>query len=210
MMSRRSLLRIAGATGIGAAVIGAGTAPAFAAPAKASEMAAKVRPEGGGGDYGTGGGLDHLGFGTLAFTRAAATAAAMKAPAATASSSASSSAPSPSPSPSPSASASASTSEIGTATESPSTTAASADGTKPQGGTSGNLAETGAGDIAAVAATGMLAIAGGFLALRRRRAGDNLEAGWSCSAYVRAWRTPSLPRPRATRSGAAQLITSGH
>lgn len=132
-----------------------------------SEMAAKVRPEGGGGDYGTGGGLDHLGFGTLAFTRAAATAAAMKAPAATASSSASSSAASPS------ASASASTSEIGTATESPSTTAASADGTKPQGGTSGNLAETGAGDIAAVAATGMLAVAGGFLALRRRRAGDN-------------------------------------
>jgi hypothetical protein len=34
------------------------------------EYAEKLRPEGGGGDYGTtSGGFDQLGFGTLAFTR---------------------------------------------------------------------------------------------------------------------------------------------
>lgn len=111
-----------------------------------SEMAAKVRPEGGGGDYGTGGGLDHLGFGTLTFTRDKAIVSATT--------------------PTPSASTSASGSSSGTGAATPATD--SSGGTQPQGGRGEDLAATGAGGIAAVAATGVLAIAGGFIALRRR------------------------------------------
>ncbi|MDV7215919.1 hypothetical protein [Streptomyces prunicolor] len=56
-----------------------------------NEMAAKVRPEGGGG-YGTGGGLDHRGFGTPVFTRAKAiVSAATPTPSASTSDTASSS-----------------------------------------------------------------------------------------------------------------------
>ncbi|MEV8546803.1 alginate lyase family protein [Streptomyces sp. NPDC051572] len=112
-----------------------------------SEMAAKVRPEGGGGDYGTGGGLDHLGFGTLTFTRDKAIVSATT--------------------PTPSASTSASgSSSSGTGAATPATD--SSGGTQPQGGRGEDLAATGAGGIAAAAATGVLAIAGGFIALRRR------------------------------------------
>ncbi|MDX6329358.1 MAG: hypothetical protein QOI83_1741 [Streptomycetaceae bacterium] len=74
-----------------------------------SAIAAKVRPEGGGGDYGpNSGGFDQLGFGTLTFTRDASTSAAKPAPAASAATSSA-------------ASASASGAEVGSATESPST-----------------------------------------------------------------------------------------
>ena len=111
-----------------------------------SEMAAKVRPEGGGGDYGTGGGLDHLGFGTLTFTRPRAIVSATT------------------PTPSASTSDTASSSDTGTATPA----ADASGGTQPQGGRGDDLAATGAGGVAAVAATGVLAIAGGFIALRRR------------------------------------------
>jgi hypothetical protein len=109
-------------------------------------MAAKVRPEGGGGDYGTGGGLDHLGFGTLAFTRDKAIVSATT------------------PTPSASTPHTASSSDTGAATPA----ADASGGTQAQGGRSEDLAATGAGGIAAAAATGVLAIAGGFLALRRR------------------------------------------
>ncbi|MFE4963732.1 alginate lyase family protein [Streptomyces sp. NPDC056660] len=115
-----------------------------------SEMAAKVRPEGGGGDYGTGGGLDHLGFGTLAFTRDKAIVSATT------------------PTPSASTSGTASSSGTGAATATATPTADASGGTQPQGGRGEDLAATGAGGIAAAAATGVLAIAGGFIALRRR------------------------------------------
>ncbi|MFE2430958.1 alginate lyase family protein [Streptomyces sp. NPDC059373] len=125
-----------------------------------SAMAAKVRPEGGGGDYGTGGGLDHLGFGTLAFTRPKATgASATASPTVAASASASGGASSSS---SASASAGGSASSVGTATASPASSAS------PLGGTS-DLADTGSSDIAGwSAATGITALAGGLLLLRRR------------------------------------------
>ncbi|MFG2376472.1 alginate lyase family protein [Streptomyces sp. NPDC048504] len=113
-----------------------------------SAMAAKVRPEGGGGDYGTGGGLDHLGFGTLTFTRDKAIVSATT------------------PTPSASTSGTASSSDTSTATATPAADASG--GAQPQGGQGEDLAATGAGGIAAAAATGVLAIAGGFIALRRR------------------------------------------
>ncbi|WP_371551876.1 hypothetical protein OG266_40190 [Streptomyces sp. NBC_00554] len=91
-----------------------------------SEMAAKVRPEGGGGDYGTGGGLDHLGFGTLTFTRGKAIVAATT------------------PTPSASTSDTTSSSDAGAAPPA----ADASDGTQPQGGRGDGLAATGAGGIA--------------------------------------------------------------
>jgi hypothetical protein len=109
-------------------------------------MAAKVRPKGGGGDYGTGGGLDHLGFGTLAFTRDKAIVSATT--------------------PTPSASTPDTASSSDTAAATPTSDASS--GTQPQGGRGDDLAATGTGGIAAAAATGVLAIAGGFIALCRR------------------------------------------
>ncbi|WP_405855693.1 hypothetical protein OG407_06000 [Streptomyces sp. NBC_01515] len=105
----------------------------FDAP-NVSEMAAEVRPESGGGDYGTGGGLDHLGFGTLTFTRDRAIVSATT------------------PTPSASASDTASSSDTGAATPA----ADAGDGTQPQGRRGEDLA-----------ATGVLAITGGFIALRR-------------------------------------------
>jgi hypothetical protein len=117
-----------------------------------SEMAAKVRPEGGGGDYGTGGGLDHLGFGTLAFTRPRMIVSATT------------------PTPSASTSGTASSSDTGEATATAPPTAGASGGTQPQGSRGEDLAATGTGGIAAAAATGVLAIAGGFIALRRRGA----------------------------------------
>ncbi|MGA5508136.1 alginate lyase family protein [Streptomyces umbrinus] len=120
-----------------------------------SEMAAKVRPEGGGGDYGTGGGLDHLGFGTLTFTRPRAIVSVTT------------------PTSSTSTSDMASSSGTGAATATATPAADASGGTQPQGGRGEDLAVTGAGGVAAVAATGVLAIAGGFIALRRRGTRDS-------------------------------------
>ncbi|NGO10418.1 Tat pathway signal sequence domain protein [Streptomyces sp. HC44] len=117
-----------------------------------TRIAAKSAPEGGGGDYGpNSGGYDQLGFGTLAFTRDRSTKP--EAPA--------------SPSPSTSASAasgSGSDSGAGAGAATPSASAT------PQGGRDGgDLAATGSSDIPAwTAATGITALAGGLLLLRRR------------------------------------------
>jgi hypothetical protein len=112
--------------------------------------AEKTRAEGGGGDYGpNSGGYDQLGFGTLAYTRDRA-AAASASPSATATATAS-------------ASASASASTSASASVSPSTSTGT--GT----GTGGDLADSGSSDIAAwTAATGITALAGGLLLLRKR------------------------------------------
>ncbi|MFF4655097.1 alginate lyase family protein [Streptomyces sp. NPDC001381] len=113
-----------------------------------TRIAAKAAPEGGGGDYGpNSGGYDQLGFGTLAFTRDRATASPSGGSAALSGGSAA-------PSAAPSASAAAAAS-----------------------GESGDLAATGSGDaVAWTAATGITALAGGLLLLRRRgRAGGTAE-----------------------------------
>jgi len=115
-----------------------------------TRIAAQASPEGGGGDYGpNSGGYDQLGFGTLAFTRDKASA---------------STSPIPSPSASESASASAGVSGAGA-----SSSAVPSAGATPQGGKGEDLAATGTTDIAAwTAATGITALAGGLLLLRRR------------------------------------------
>ncbi|MFI1357855.1 alginate lyase family protein [Streptomyces sp. NPDC020898] len=113
-----------------------------------TRIAAQASPEGGGGDYGpNSGGYDQLGFGTLAFTRDRASVSA---------SPSSSSSPSPSESVSPSESASGAG-------------ASPAAGATPQGGKEEDLAATGTTDVVAwTAATGVTALAGGLLLLRRR------------------------------------------
>ncbi|MBA2944546.1 alginate lyase family protein [Streptomyces himalayensis] len=118
-----------------------------------TRIAAQAAPEGGGGDYGpNSGGYDQLGFGTLAFTRPKAAAGET-----TASPSASSSA-----SPSPSSSASTAVSGSGAGSATPTS------GATPLGGR-GDLASTGSSDLVAwTAATGVTALAGGLLLLRRR------------------------------------------
>lgn len=124
-------------------------------------IGAKDATEGGGGDYGpNSGGFDQLGFGTLAFTRDRATAAAS----ATATAA---------PSASASAGAAASSAPAGTADA---TSAARADRTSPGAApvtsatpaVGGDLANTGANGVVPMAATGLLAIGGGLLALRMR------------------------------------------
>ncbi|GHE13729.1 hypothetical protein GCM10010339_81660 [Streptomyces alanosinicus] len=115
-----------------------------------TEYAKMVRPEGGGGNYGEGGGFDQLGFGTLAFTRPKAIV--------------------PAGAPVPSQGTTA-----GTATA-PAAGRPATDGSggpRAQGGKGDDLAATGTGEVAAVAATGVLAIAGGIIALRRRGARDS-------------------------------------
>ena len=118
-----------------------------------TRIAAQASPEGGGGDYGSNsGGYDQLGFGTLAFSRdrASATVGA-------------------SASPSPAASASASASANSGAGASASPSASPVGGATPQGGTGDDLAATGTTDVVAwTAATGITALAGGLLLLRRR------------------------------------------
>ncbi len=120
-----------------------------------TRIAAKAAPEGGGGDYGpNSGGYDQLGFGTLAFTRdRASTAAGTTAtPAA------------------PDAAAPASVPASQAASAPASAAASSAPSAQ---GERGDLAATGSGDVVAwTAATGVTALAGGLLLLRRRtRAG---------------------------------------
>lgn len=118
-----------------------------------TQIAAKAAPEGGGGDYGdASGGYDQLGFGTLAFTRDRASGASGGASGGASSS--------------PTASASASA--PASASTSPSASASGSSGKSAQG-KSGDLAATGSGDVVAwTAATGLTALAGGLLLLRRR------------------------------------------
>ncbi|MGW2044219.1 alginate lyase family protein [Streptomyces sp. NPDC001858] len=133
-----------------------------------TRIAAKAAPEGGGGDYGpNSGGYDQLGFGTLAFTRDAERRATTAAPT--------------TPTPTPSASASPATdasdaTDASTAAPAPSPTASSAPGLSPAGN-SGDLASTGSTDLVAwTATTGLTALAGGLLLLRRRgRTRDTTE-----------------------------------
>ncbi|WP_329279763.1 alginate lyase family protein [Streptomyces sp. NBC_01451] len=115
-----------------------------------TRIAAQASPEGGGGDYGpNSGGYDQLGFGTLAFTRDAARTSG-----------------SPSTGSSPGAGASgesAAGAGAGEADTSPSA------GATARGGRTEDLAATGTTDVVAwTAATGITALAGGLLLLRRR------------------------------------------
>ncbi|MEV6765273.1 alginate lyase family protein [Streptomyces sp. NPDC051105] len=114
-----------------------------------TRIAAKAAPEGGGGDYGpNSGGYDQLGFGTLAFTRDRTEAAADATS-----------------SPGPTAPASASAS-------------ASASSSPSVMGKGGDLAATGSGDVVGwTAATGITALAGGLLLLRRRGRERGRRAG---------------------------------
>ncbi|MGW3723650.1 alginate lyase family protein [Streptomyces sp. NPDC000851] len=117
-----------------------------------TQIAAKAAPEGGGGDYGpNSGGYDQLGFGTLAFTRDRGEVGASS---------------SPTPTPGGAASEAASSALSGQ----PSPAGGSASASAAAGG---GLAATGSGDVVGwVAATGVTALAGGLLLLRRRgRAG---------------------------------------
>uniref|UniRef100_A0AAU2AJX8 Alginate lyase family protein n=1 Tax=Streptomyces sp. NBC_00093 TaxID=2975649 RepID=A0AAU2AJX8_9ACTN len=120
-----------------------------------TRIAAQAAPEGGGGDYGpNSGGFDQLGFGTLAFSRDRASASDSVGAGV-------------SPSPASSASASASASANSGAGATPS--ASPGGGATPQGGTGDDLAATGTTDVVAwTAATGITALAGGLLLLRRR------------------------------------------
>ncbi|MFE6172491.1 alginate lyase family protein [Streptomyces sp. NPDC056464] len=114
-----------------------------------TRIAAKSAPEGGGGDYGpNSGGYDQLGFGTLAFTRDRAIATGTGGGTASPSASAAGSDPRP---------------QTG-ASASPAAPASSAAG--------GDLAATGSnGVLGWTAATGITALAGGLLLLRRRDRG---------------------------------------
>ncbi|MFJ4646827.1 alginate lyase family protein [Streptomyces bobili] len=125
-----------------------------------TRIAAKATPEGGGGDYGpNSGGYDQLGFGTLAFTRDKVTGAGAGGSRGGGTGGGKPAGAGPA---SPSGSASPSTPAANTP-------AGSAPSPGSAGGTSGDLASTGAGDLAAwTAATGITALAGGLLLLRRR------------------------------------------
>ncbi|MFF7259910.1 alginate lyase family protein [Streptomyces sp. NPDC008159] len=117
------------------------------------EMLARSGPEGGGGDYGpNSGGFDELGFGTLTYTRDKATAAEAAA------------------SPSPSKSTTATSGTSGTSGSSKSPAGQPSGDVSTQGGERDkDLAATGTSDLALwTAATGVTAVAGGLLLLRRR------------------------------------------
>ncbi|MGW2958280.1 alginate lyase family protein [Streptomyces sp. NPDC001220] len=121
-----------------------------------TRIAAKAAPEGGGGDYGpNSGGYDQLGFGTLTFTRDRTEAAG-----------GATSSPTPKASASAPASVSADASAAAAATAA---TSASASSSPSAPGKGGDLAATGSGDVVGwAAATGITALAGGLLLLRRR------------------------------------------
>ncbi|MGP4043212.1 alginate lyase family protein [Streptomyces sp. 2A115] len=126
-----------------------------------TRIAAKTAPEGGGGDYGpNSGGYDQLGFGTLAFTRDKATAGGTTA----------------SPSASAASVASGSTDSSGSAGMSDSSRPPSSS-PGVQGASGDDLAATGSSDLPLwTAATGITAVAGGLLLLRRRgQAGYDAE-----------------------------------
>ncbi|MBC2904958.1 alginate lyase family protein [Streptomyces cupreus] len=119
-----------------------------------TRIAAKSAPEGGGGDYGpNSGGYDQLGFGTLAFTRDKAAATTT-------------------PSPSPSTESGARPQASSSAIPSQSASQSASPSASPSGG---DLAATGSDDIIGwAAATGVGALAGGLLLLRRR---DRVRGG---------------------------------
>lgn len=135
-----------------------------------TRIAAKSAPEGGGGDYGpNSGGYDQLGFGTLAFTRDKAQGAGGTGGAGGAAS------------PSASAGAAASAGAGAGAGAGSASGSGSGSDTRPQTGATGSpsgsassaadgdLAATGSNDIIGwTAATGITALAGGLLLLRRR------------------------------------------
>jgi hypothetical protein len=117
-------------------------------------MAAKVAPEGGGGDYGpNSGGFDQLGFGTLAFTRPKTTT-----PAST-------------PRPAPTQAAASTAPAAGPDASTPSSTAKGfheqASGAPSPSGR-GDLAITGSSGLVPLTGAGLLALGGGILALRLR------------------------------------------
>jgi hypothetical protein len=117
------------------------------------EMLARSGPEGGGGHYGpNSGGFDELGFGTLAFTRDKATVTEAAA------------------SPSRSRSTAAKSRTSGSSGSSKSSAGQSSGDVSARGGKSHeDLAATGASDLPLwTAATGVTAVAGGLLLLRRR------------------------------------------
>ncbi|MFJ8631731.1 hypothetical protein [Streptomyces sp. NPDC093568] len=123
-----------------------------------SSRPSTTKSRGGGGDYGpNSGGFDQLGFGTLAFTRDRATATDTAGSAGPSASAASPSASAAGPDPRPQSGATASPS----ASASPASTASG-----------GDLAATGTNDVIGwTAATGITALAGGLLLLRRRDRG---------------------------------------
>ncbi|AZQ40436.1 Tat pathway signal sequence domain protein [Streptomyces cyaneochromogenes] len=125
-----------------------------------TQIVAKAGPEGGGGDYGpNSGGYDQLGFGTLAFTRDKATGTGgSPSPAASGSASAAAG--------SGGGSGSGSGSDARPQTGSGSAASPSA---STSSGADGDLAATGSNEIIGwTAATGITALAGGMLLLRRR------------------------------------------
>ncbi|MFK0287253.1 alginate lyase family protein [Streptomyces sp. NPDC090499] len=129
-----------------------------------TRIAAKAAPEGGGGDYGpNSGGYDQLGFGTLAFTRDRVTAGGGGTAGGTTSS------PGPTATASDSASAAAPDSASAAAPDSASASASAPASAPSALGKGGDLATTGSGNVVGwAAATGVTALAGGLLLLRRR------------------------------------------
>ncbi|MEH0421679.1 alginate lyase family protein [Streptomyces sp. B21-083] len=121
-----------------------------------TRVAAQASPEGGGGDYGpNSGGYDQLGFGTLAFTRDRAIESAGTNTGSN-------------PGLSPGASASGPSGD-GQGAPGGGAGASPSAGATPQGGKGEDLAATGSTDVVAwTAATGITALAGGLLLLRRR------------------------------------------
>ncbi|WP_105972148.1 alginate lyase family protein [Streptomyces geranii] len=121
-----------------------------------TRIAAQASPEGGGGDYGpNSGGYDQLGFGTLAFSREKGSGSGVSPGPDATSDAPADSAPDVTPGVSSEASPAAGARPVGGAT--------------PQGGKGDDLAATGTTDVVAwTAATGVTALAGGLLLLRRR------------------------------------------
>jgi LPXTG-motif cell wall-anchored protein len=117
-------------------------------------------PEGGGGDYGgNSGGFDELGFGTLAFTQDKASAAESAA-----------TPPGSAPTPVAKSGSSGSSSSSGSSGSSGDSAAVPPSGPSARAGKSdGDLAATGSSDLPLwTAASGITALAGGLLLLRRR------------------------------------------
>ncbi|MEY9836274.1 alginate lyase family protein [Streptacidiphilus sp. EB103A] len=131
-----------------------------------SASAAKVRPEGGGGNYGgASGGFDQLGYGTLTFSRARATVSSASPTASTGGSA--------------SAGAGAAATAGSTSASSSASASAGSTATGAAAGGNGALAATGASDSVGYAAgAGVLAVAvGGVLALRGRRSRGGAHRG---------------------------------
>ncbi|WP_329217749.1 alginate lyase family protein [Streptomyces sp. NBC_01485] len=138
-----------------------------------TRIAAKAAPEGGGGDYGpNSGGYDQLGFGTLAFTRDATRTT----PGGTGGFSSSSAAGGSGDSAA-SATPSASTTPANPANSTTPTASTTPANAASAAGKRGDLATTGSTDLVAwTATTGLTALAGGLLLLRRRgRTRDGAE-----------------------------------